>query len=71
MSPGAIPPEALARVEARLLALCPGEGAHIEIVLDAVRSKDGTLRVSAEVDLGEKFALVLQLPLDPDGVMPV
>jgi hypothetical protein len=68
---GTIPQEALDRVDARLRALRPGEGARVEIVLDARREKDGTLRVSADLDLGEKFALVLQLPLDPNGVIPV
>jgi hypothetical protein len=63
-----IPQEVVERVDARLRALRPGQGARIEVVLDAIREKDGTLRVLADLDLGERFALVLQLPLAKDAI---
>lgn len=59
-----IPAEALARVDARLRSLKPGEVVKVELTLDAVRHADGKLRVVAHTNLGEKDTLVVQLPLD-------
>lgn len=58
-----IPAEALARVDARLRSLRPGEKAKLEVTLDAIKTLDGTLRVVAYIHppkaTGERYTLVL------------
>lgn len=62
-----LPPEALARVERRLADLQPGEGAEIVIKIDAFRHKNGTLKVTADLDLSERYSHSVQLSLDAVG----
>lgn len=63
-----IPSEALARVDARIRALRPGECARVEVVLDAVRDRGGKVTHVAVVvrelrEKGERFELTLREPV--------
>jgi hypothetical protein len=61
-----IPQEALARIEARLQSLRPGEQAEIVLGILAFRHKGGKLDVRTRLDLDERYNSCVQLPISLD-----